>query len=176
MSTPVHNSTTSFTDRSTWPQYDLIPSSVRSDRNCVHVLVRLIKTRHVSASLHSSLTLQTSKKYPSVPPSMPLRKNRSKRKKRRSSTHTDWHRLTNRLLSPNPLLKMMPHRKTHRLTTLSQRARCPLSMLHMWLLYDPMRGRPAFIPSWFDRTAHGIVVERTGYKRNNSYWTPIERT
>jgi len=62
-----------------------------------------------------------------MPPSMTLRKNRSKRKKRRSSTHTDWRTL----LSPNPLLKMMPHRQTHRLTTLSQRARWPLSMLHI---------------------------------------------
>jgi len=70
----------------------------------------------------------------------------------------------------------MPHRKTHRQTTLSQMARCPLSMLCMWILYDPMRGRHVFIPSWFDRSANGIVVERTGYKRNNSYWTPIERT
>ena len=78
------------------------------------------------------------------------------------------HRLKNRLFTPNPLLKMMPHRLTHRLTTLSQRARCPLSMLHMWILYDPMRGRPVFIPSWFDRTANGIVVERTGYKRQMS--------
>ena len=64
MSTLVHNSTTSFTDRSTRPQYVFIPSSVRSDRNCAHVLVRPIKTRNVSASPHSSLTLQTSKRIP----------------------------------------------------------------------------------------------------------------
>ena len=83
-------STTSFTDCLTRPQYILIPSSVRSDRNCKNVLVRPIKTLHVSASSHSSLTLQASKKYPSMPPSMPIRKNRSKRKKRSSSTHTDW--------------------------------------------------------------------------------------
>jgi len=74
------NSTTSFTDRSTRPQYVLISSSVRSDRDCAHVLVRLIKTRHVSASPYFSLTLQTSNKYPSMPPSMPPRKNISKRK------------------------------------------------------------------------------------------------
>jgi len=77
-----------------------------------------------------------------MPPSMSLRENRRKHKKRRSSTH----RLKNRLLSPNPLLIMMPHRKTNCLTTLSQRARCPLSMLYMWILYDPMRGRHVFIP------------------------------
>ena len=109
MSTLVHNSTTSFTDRSTRPQYVLIPSSVRLDHNCAHVLVRPLKTGHVSASPHSSLTLQTSTKYPSMPPSMPLRKNRSKRKK---TPLLHPHRLKNRLLSPNPLIKMMPHRKT----------------------------------------------------------------
>jgi len=75
-STLAHNSTTSFTDRSTRPQYVLIPFSVRSDRNCEHVLVRPIKTRQVSASPYSSLTLQASKKIPKHA-SKPLRKNRS---------------------------------------------------------------------------------------------------
>ena len=68
------------TDRSTRPQYVLIPSSLRSDRNCAHVLIRLIKTQHYSASPNSSLTLQASNKYPSMPPSMPLKNNRRKRK------------------------------------------------------------------------------------------------
>jgi len=39
-----------------------------------------------------------------------------------------------------------------------------------------MRGRPVLIPSLFDRTENEIVVEKTEYKRNNSYWTPIERS
>ena len=50
------------------------------------------------------------------------------------------HRLKNRLLSPNPLLTIMPHRKTHGQTTLNQRARCPLSCyicdFYMILLED----------------------------------------
>jgi len=162
-STLVHNSTTSCTDRSTRPQYVLIPSTVCSDRNCAHILVRPIKTRLVLilvwrfkpvTNAQACLQWRTEANVKNAPLLHP-------------------HRLKNRLLSPNPLLKMMPHRKTHCQMTLSQRARWPLSMLHMWLLYDPMRGRSVFIPSWFDRTANGIVVELTGYKHNNSYWTPI---